>query len=615
MNKRELFLEFLKEKPVLADGAIGTYIYQKGYARCPSVELENVLNPDAVYEVHKEYISVGAKIITTNTFGANRINYQRKNILYSLKDINLKGVQIAKKASSGLPIWVGASIGPLSVMLKPYGDFEEDEAREVCLEQVKFLFEGEPDLFIIESQKSVLEAIFFIDSIKKISRDIPIIASLTILKEGRTFFGDDFLEGLNKLKMAGADVIGLNCSIGPSEILYFVERITEKFNIPISIMPNGGYPVEIDKRIVFLSEPNYFADLSLKYIELGVSIVGGCCGTNPETIRKVKEKIEGYKKGKKEEFFISLEREKEEEKVEIFERPPRGGFFRKLGKEFVITCEVEPPKGPDVKNILEDVKGLKNLGVDGINIPDNPMARPRVSPLAVAHFIQSETGLSTILHLTSRDRNLLALQSEILGASLLGISGIIVLGGDPTALGDYPEATSVYDVNVVGLIKIIASLNRGLDFSDNRIEPPTNFSIGIAINLNEENFEKEVEKIKERIDAGAEFGLTQPVFEESSFKFLDKIRNLNIQILPGVLPLKSLNQALYLKNEVPGMKISEKIIEKLKKYKDSESQKSAGIEISLKVLEKIKENFPGAYLTTGGKNFNLLKDLLCNFSR
>lgn len=613
--KRKEFLEFLKEKPVLADGAIGTYLYQKGYARVPSAEIENILNPEAVYEVHKEYIKAGAKIITTNTFGANRINYQRKGILFNLKDVNAKGVQIAKKSAKGLPVLVGASIGPLSVMLKPYGDLSEEEARQVCFEQVKFLLEEEPDLFIIESQKSALEATFFIDSVKKIAPDIPIIASLTISKEGRTFFGDDFLEGLEKLKNRGADVVGLNCSIGPSDMLYFVERAMERLKAPLSIMPNGGYPAEVDKKIVFLSEPNYFASYTAKYISLGVSIVGGCCGTNPETIRKIKEKIEEFKKGKREEPIYFSEVEREEEKKEIKERPLKEGFFKKLGKEFVITCEVEPPKSPDIKNIIENVKVFKNLGVDAINIADNPMARARVSPLAVASYIQSETGLSTILHLTCRDRNLLALQSEILGASLLGISGIMVLGGDPTALGDYPEATSVYDVNVVGLIKIISSLNRGLDFSDNVIDPPTNFSIGIAIGTPGENFEREIEKVKERVEAGAEFGLTQPIFEEeSSFKFFESLSSLKIQILPGIMPLRSINQAIYLKNEVPGMKIPENLIKELEKYKDIESQKQKGIEIALTLLEKVKKNFPGTYLTTGGRNLSVLKELLYKFS-
>lgn len=615
-TKREKFLEFLKNKPILADGAMGTYLYQKGFGRCPSVELENIFNPDAVFEVHREYINAGAKIITTNTFGANRINYQRKKILVNLKDVNVKGLQIAKKAAKGLPVWVGASIGPLSVMLKPYGDFEEAEAREVCLEQIKYLCEEMPDLFIIESQKSVLEAIFFIDSIKKVAPDIPIIASLTINKEGRTFFGDDFLEGLLKLEREGADVLGLNCSIGPSEILYFVEKVLKNIKAPLSVMPNAGHPVEVDKRIIFLSEPNYFAQFSLKYIELGATIVGGCCGTNPDTIRKVKGKLEDFNKGKREESIVFSEIEIEKEKSEFYKIPQKEGFFKKLGKEFVITCEIEPPKGPDVKDIITIVNGLKNFGADAINIADNPMARARVSSLAVAHFIKSETGLSTILHLTCRDRNLLALQSDILGAALLGVSGILVLGGDPTALGDYPEATSVYDVNVVGLIKIISSLNNGLDFSDNKIEPPTNLSIGIALNLNEENYEKEIEKAKERIDAGAGFALTQPIFEEEIvYRFIEKLGKLNFFVLPGILPLKSLNQALYLKNEVPGIVIPDKIINSLQKYKDLESQRAKGLEIALNLLKKLKNNLPGAYLTTGGKNLSTLKDLLYNFSK
>ncbi len=609
-KKREIFLEFLREKPVLADGAIGTYLYQRGFGRCPSVELENILNPEAVYEIHREYIRSGAKIITTNTFSANKINFQRKKILYNLKDVNLKGVQIAKKAGKGLPVFIGASLGPLSVMLKPYGDVSEEEAREVCREQVRYLCEEMPDLFIVESQKSTLEAIFFIEAIREIAPDVPILASLTIGKEGRTFFGDDYLEGLKKLEKAGADVVGLNCSIGPSDTLYFVEKIVKEVKLPISVMPNGGYPAEVDKKIVFLSEPNYFASFALKYVKLGASIVGGCCGTNPETIKKIKEKIEDYKNGEIEEREIYYFEEAEEKKFEKKELEERAGFLKKLGKEFIITCEIEPPKGPDIKNLINEIKGFKGLGVDALNIADNPMARVRVSSLALAHYIQSETNLDVILHMTCRDRNLLALQSDLLGAALLGVSAILVLGGDPTALGDYPEASSVYDVNVVGLIKIISSLNRGLDFSDNIINPPTNFSIGIAINIDEENFEKEIAKIKERIEAGAEFGLTQPIFEERSFEFIEKISKSGIYVFPGIIPLKSLNQALYLKNEVPGINVPDEIIKGLEKYKDKEAQKQKGIEIALNLLNKVKENFSGAYLTAGGKNISILKDLL-----
>ena len=609
-TKREIFLEFLKEKPILADGAIGTYLYQKGFGRVPTVELENIQNPEAVYEVHREYIRAGAKIITANTFSANKINFQRKKILYNLKDVNLRGIQIAKRAAKGLPVFVGASLGPLSVMLKPYGDVSEEEAREVCREQVKYICEEMPDLFIVESQKSTLEAQFFIDAIKEFAPDIPIIASLTIGKEGRTFFGDDYLDGLKKLEKAGADVVGLNCSIGPSDTLYFVEKIVKEINTPISVMPNGGYPAEVDKKIIFLSEPNYFASFALKYINLGVSIIGGCCGTNPETIKKIKEKIEESKSGKIEEGEVFYFEEAEESQVEKEELEKRAGFLKKLGKEFVITCEVEPPKGPDIKGIVNEIKGFKSLGVDALNIADNPMARVRVSPLAVAHYIQSETNLDVILHMTCRDRNLLALQSDLLGAALLGVSAILVLGGDPTALGDYPEASSVYDVNVVGLIKIISSLNKGFDFSDNVINPPTNFSIGVAININEENIEKEIEKVKERVDAGAEFGLTQPIFEEKQFEFIEKISKAGIYVFPGIMPLRSLNQALYLKNEVPGINIPDKIIYDLEKYKDKEGQRQKGVEIALKLLNEIKKNFLGVYLTAGGKNLSILKDLL-----
>ncbi len=612
-NKRDNLLELLKENFLIGDGAMGTYLQQKGFGKVPSIEMENLQNPEAVYEIHKEYIRAGAKIITTNTFKANRINFEKRGIINFLKDVNLRGVQIAKRAARGMPVFVGASLGPLSVMLKPYGDVSEKEAREICKEQVLFLSEEEPDLFIIETQQSTLEAKFFMDACKEVSPEVPILASLTVGKEGRTFFGDELIEGLLKLEKFGADILGINCTIGPSDTFVFFKELIKKIKKPLSVMPNGGYPVEVENKILYLSEPNYFANYSLKFLKIGAKIVGGCCGTTPETIRAIRENLKKPKGLEKEEFlFIE---EKEEEKGR-FKKREREGFFKKLGKEFVITCEVEPPKGPDIKNLIENLRFFKSYGADAVNIADNPMARVRVSPLSVAHYIQNETSLSTILHITCRDRNLLALQSDLLGAELLGVGGVLALGGDPTALGDYPEAKSVYDVNVVGLIKIVSSLNRGYDFSDNKIIPPTNLSIGIAINPYPEDLKKELEKIKEKVEAGAEFGLTQPLFDlESSFEFLKKIERLKIHILPGILPLCNLRQALYLKNEVPGIIIPNRIIKKMEGYKSKESQRSFGIEISLKILEKVKKEFPGAYITSGGRGLNLIKEILLNFSK
>ena len=615
MTKRDALTSWLKESVIVADGAIGTNLHLRGIPRTHCLYEANLSQGDLVFELHREYVHAGARILTTNTFKANRLHLATFELEGRLRDINARGVEIARRAAHGSPVWVGASMGPLMVMLKPYGDFGEEEARDVCREQVAALADAGPDLFIVETQQSTVEAGFFIDACREVAPEIPILATLTFNRDGRTFFGDSPAEGCRKLAQKGADVVGLNCSSGPADTLPLVEEVARNVDQPLVVRPNAGYPTEVDGQMHYLSSPEYVANYVKRYVDLGAGIVGGCCGTTPETIKAIVRLVRGRAPVRRQ--FSDTGSLLIEEVPEAAPPPPPapGGFFQRLGKAFVVTCEIDPPKGPDARAAVEAARLLKQAGANAIDVADNPMARVRVSSMALAHFIQQETGLSTIQHITCRDRNLLALQSELLGASLLGVDGILCLSGDPAAIGDFPTATSVNDVSVAGLVRIIHSLNRGLDFSDNAIGAPTQFSIGVGLSFNAKDPAKEVDKLKERLDAGATFVMSQPVFGlEAVKRFLDRASGLDVRILPGLLPVASLKQALYLHNEVPGMALPAELLTKLETFEKREDQAAFGVEVARGLLAGLKSLTPGAYLTSGGRKAPVLAEVLQGLS-
>ena len=612
MTKREALASWMKESVIVADGAMGTVLNLRGIPRSHCIEEANVSQADLVFALHREYVHAGARILTTNTFKANRLNLAKFDLDDRVRDINVRGVEIARRAAHGSPVWVGASIGPLKVMLKPYGDMDEAEAREICLEQVSALAEAGPDLFIVETQQSTLEAGFFIQACRKVAPDLPILASLTFNKDGRTFFGDSPVEGSKRLAALGADVVGINCSVGPADTLPLVEEVAREVDHPLVVMPNAGYPTEVDGQLHYLSSPEYMAGYVKRYVDLGVNIVGGCCGTTPETIRAIAAVVKNRPPVKRQvspEGHMVIEEVAAEPLTAA--HPVSAGFFQKLDKGFAVTCEIDPPKGPDAREAVEAARRLKQAGASAVDIADNPMARVRVSSMALAHFVQQETGLSTILHMTCRDRNLLALQSELLGAALLGVDGILALSGDPTAIGDFPTATSVNDVNVVGLVKIISSLNRGFDFSVHAIGARANFAVGVGVNLAAKDLDKELDKLKARLDAGATFAMSQPVFSlEPAQRFLDRASVIPVKILPGLLPVASLKQALYLHNEVPGMSLPAEFLARLETYERREDQMAVGVDVTRGLLRGLKDFAPGAYLTSGGRKIQVLVDVL-----
>lgn len=602
-------IELLKERVLVADGAMGTYLIEKGLSPDECKELQNLKNPDLVFSIHKEYVEAGAEIIETNTFAANSVKLSKFNLENKIREINCEAVRIAREAG-GKDIFVAGSVGPLGVMLRPYGIFTFNDMVRVFKEQISILVSAGVDIVIIETISSLLEARAALLASKSIS-DIPVIVSMTFLADGKTKFGDDLTRSLNELKEIGADIVGANCTIGPQETTEIVIPYLKESENLFSVMPNAGYPTIVRGKTIYLSSPAYFREYAEIFLENGANIIGSCCGTTPIHTKAIAEVVKGEKpkKRKKITYVEIVEERKEEEKKE--ERIEVSTQFRdKVGREPVFTVEIDPPKGRSYENVLTFSKEMKNAGVDALNIAENPMARMRMSSIALAHLIQEKVGIETILHFTCRDRNLLGIQSELLGASVLGIRNILALRGDPAEIGDFPKATSVYDIDTVGLVRLIKEFNKGKDMAGNPIGSPTSFLVGVASNPSSPDITAELKRLEEKINAGADFVLTQPQYDLSTIEnFLRETKQFRIPIIVGVMPLKSARHAEFLHNEVPGITIPEEIRERLKHAKEDEQMKM-GIKIAIEFIREIRGEVSGIYLIPPSQNFALIFEII-----
>jgi len=579
---------------LVCDGAMGTYLNQKGvsYDRC--LDELCISQPDLVEEIHREYINAGAEIIETNTFGSNHFRLASHGLEHLVRDINLKGARIAREAReiSGIDILVAGSIGPLGKPIEPLGKISIDEAKRAFGEQVEALLEGGVDLFMIETISSIDEIVAAVSAVRSVA-DLPIVAQMTFTTEGTTYFGTTPAEMAARLLPLDVDVIGTNCSVGPQKMLEAVEQLSE-LGVPyISAQPNAGLPRYFGGRFVYLSSPDYFGDFATAFVKSGARIVGGCCGTTPEHIAALARAVKGS----------SVEKRTATVRIKSPDRsatitPARGAstrFYEKLENRFSISVEIDPPKGTNPAKMLEAALRLKEAGADAVNIADSPMARVRMSCLALAYLVSSSVDIDIILHFTTRDRNLMGLQSDLIGANAIGIRNILALTGDPPPIGDYPQATAVYDVDSIGLVKIIARLNSGIDFAGNSIGRPTEFSIGVAANPANPDLGAEVARLREKLDAGGQYIMTQPLYETDLLNlFLDKLNTPGVPIMLGVLPLVSFKHAQFLHNEVPGIEIPEDIRRTMEEA--GEKSARAGEDIAATFIDKVKGLVAGIYL-------------------
>ncbi len=596
---RKNIRERLLDGVLLADGAIGTLLVSRGAPTEGPRSPVCISAPELVKEVHDDYVAAGAQILTTNTWDANRAKLTRFDWADSLDKINREGVRLARAAAEGEYVYVTGEIGPLGQLVKPYGPLTKAQVREIFTEQARILLEEGVDLVSLETFSSELEILEAIRAVRALSKDVPILASLTFLADGKTSFGDDAVHALHAAAEAGADIVGLNCTIGPQEAFDVFHRVVGTLAVPVSVLPNAGYPWTVSGRTVYPATPAYFREVAREFVRTGVAILGGCCGTGPEHIAAMAREVVGKPR------IIAAP---PSAVVEV-ERPARpaepaietSALKRKLADPgaFVVTAEVEPPKGTDASSAVEGARKLKALGVDGVNVTDNPMARLRMSSIAVAHLVRSETGAETIFHVSPRDRNVLGIQSDLLGAAGLGIKALLVVGGDPLKIGDYPQAKPVGEVDTLGLLQIVRGLNAGIDLAGGAIGTSTDFAIACATSPAAPNLDAEISRLAAKIEAGATFAQTQPVYDLDALdRFFSREESHAVPVLIGLIPPKSLRQALYFANEVPGMVVPEEVLDRMRKAaeKGPEFEAEEGLAIAIELARAIRERARGLHI-------------------
>ncbi len=586
------FLTKIKDTPLIFDGAMGTVIYEKGIFLNACYDELNLTNPDLIKSIHQSYVDAGADVILTNTFGANRIKLEKYGLADKVKEINIAGVKLARSTSED--VYVLASIGSNLSSGEILTSENLEKIKASYKEQISILVDAGVDGIIFETFFDVEELMIATEIAK--SYQIPVVASMTLTKEMETPRGLSIVTALKKLdKSQSVDILGLNCSIGPHAMLSAVEKVIGSISKPLVVQPNAGHPQKRDGRMIYLSTPEYFTSYCKNYINLGVMGVGGCCGTNVEHIKEMARTIKALTGVKKHVEISKIE--VQNTNIVVTPTIEKSNFAKKLFSESkkAISIEITPPRSVDLTPMLEKVQKCKDVGVDAINIPDGPRASARISPMVAGVMIEQQIGMEVILHYCCRDRNLIGMQSDILGGYAAGIKNYLVITGDPPKLGNYPQATAVFDVDAVGLTKVIHNLNRGEDIAGNEINPPTSILIGVGANPCAINLENEIKHFYNKIDAGAEYVMTQPVFDaDTLLRFIDiTSKYKQIPVVAGIWPLVSLKNALFLKNEVPGVEIPDRIIERMEKANTKEDALKIGIEIAHEIKQKIDSSVQG----------------------
>ena len=585
----EPFRDLLESEGIhVIDGAMGTMLYAKGVYINRCYDELNISNPDLVREIHVEYVRAGADIIETNTFGATAHKLQQYGLEGNLHEINAMAARLAREAA-GDRAYVAGAIGPLGLRIEPYGPTSFDEAKELFKAQGSALLEGGVDLFVLETFSDVSEIRQAIRALRELC-DLPIIAQMTIMTDGNTLFGTTPELFTERLDQWGADVIGLNCGVGPAIILNALEKMREVTKKKLSAQPNAGLPRDVQGRQFYMCSPEYMSKFAKRFIQSGAKFIGGCCGTTPSHIKLISDAVRAASpKAQRTTFSPGTPAHVDElTPSDIHVVPPeeRSKWGRKIARgEFVTSVEVLPPRGVDAKKTLDSIRLLKDAGVDGVNIPDGARAQSRMSAIATAVLVEQQIGIESVLHYCCRDRNLLGMMSDLLGAAALGLRNILVITGDPPKMGPYPDATAVFDIDSIGLTNMVNKLNHGLDIGNNPIGQPTAFCIGVGVNPGAINLEEEIKRFEWKVEAGAQYAITQPVFDTDQLRdFLKRIEHVQIPVIAGIWPLVSYRNAEFLHNEVPGVRVTPSIMERMRVA--SAVSKEAGREEGLKIARE-----------------------------
>lgn len=610
------FLDLLNQpKPIVADGAMGTMLHLRGVAFDVCFDYLNLTQPALVAEIHREYIEAGAQIIQTNTFGANRFKLTRHGLEDKLVEINTAGVELARRVvlASFKDVYIAGDVGPLGVRLAPFGRVQPEQARQVFAEQISALAQAGVDLLIFETMTDLYEVHEAVQAARAMAPQLPVLASMTFTRDDRTLLGDDPAKVARKLVESGADIIGINCSGGPNQLLRILKQMQQACpEARFSVMPNAGWPEQLSGRIMYPAAPDYFGEYALPFRQAGACVIGGCCGTTPPHIAALARAIEkmpledhvnGY-------AFSVIERE---EQLPAEQQPSR--FAQKLASgQFTVAVEMDPPRGLSTHKLLAGASLLAEAGADVIDVADSPMARMRMSPWAVCSLIQRKVEIETVLHFPTRGRNLLRVQGDLLAAHALGVRNVFVVMGDPTAIGDYPTAMDNYDLVPSGLIRLIKQgFNAGVDHAGTDIGQPTSFVVGCALNLTPANIQDEIKNLRRKLRARADFILTQPIYDAGLAKsflqrYADEHGPLNIPVLVGILPLASARHAAFLDQEVPGITVPSEIQSRMAKA--GEAGARAGIEIAIELAEHLQPIVQGIYLMPAFNRFDYAAEII-----
>ena len=576
----------------VVDGAMGTMLYGRGVFLNVCYDELNLRQPELVAGIHREYVRAGADIIETNTFGANPVKLATHGLAPETERINAAAAGLAREAAGDRAVVIGA-IGPLGVRLEPFGELSVAEARSAFLRQARGLVDGGVSGFVLETFSDVHELAAALEAVREAS-DLPVIAQMTVGTDGKTHYGTDPEVFGPEIEALGADVIGVNCSVGPHGVLEAVEKLVRVVTVPISAQPNAGLPREVGDRKIYMASPEYMASYARRMVEAGARLVGGCCGTTPAHIREIVGFVQSVSpRHVSTATAVPLPAEAREP-VPLAERSRLAGRIAR--GEFVTTVEIVPPRGVDPAPMFEQVRQLKAAGVDAVNVPDGPRAQSRMGALLSGLLIQREVGMEAVVHYACRDRNLLGMLSDLLGAAASGLNNLLIITGDPPKMGPYPDATAVFDIDSIGLTNLVARLNRGLDPGGNPLGDPTRFLIGVGVNPAALDLDRELRRFAWKVEAGAEYAVTQPVFDlEQLDRFLERVASFRIPIVAGIWPLVSLRNAEFLANEVPGISVPEAILDRMRhaSVAGKESALAEGVSIAREMAAAVGERVQG----------------------
>ena len=601
----------IKQSPILCDGAMGTLLYAKGIFINRSYDELNLSQPDLIRAIHHDYLQAGAEIIETNTFGANSFRLARHSLADKVRDVNLAGARLAREAAKSFDVRVAGSVGPLGTRIEPLGKTSFEEAREAFRHQIEALVEGGVDLLILETFGYLEEIHQAMLAARDVTKTLPLVAQVTIDEDGNCLDGADPETFAPKLAEWGADVIGCNCSIGPVAMLDAIERVRAVTSLPLAAQPNAGMPRSVEGRNIYLCSPEYMASYARKFVAAGVRLVGGCCGTTPDHIRAMKSALRvGEARGRTPSAQVSGGHAAPAA-IPAAPLENRSLLGAKLARgEFATMVEIVPPKGIDIHKEVEGAKFLKSVGVDAVNIPDSPRASARMSNQSLSLLIQQEVGIEAVLHYTCRDRNVLCIQSDLLGAAAVGIKNLICITGDPPKMGNYPDATAVFDVDAIGLVNIVHSLNRGLDLGGNPIGNGTGFVIGVGANPGLTDLDEEIRRFEYKVEAGAEYVVTQPVFDIRLLEsFLRRIEHFRIPVVVGIWPLVSVRNAEFMKNELR-VSVPDSILERMARAQNPEAARAEGVAIAREMLIAARQTVQGAQISAPQGRYNLAVDVV-----